>query len=170
MKKTKERTEREEATEKSQNIYANEITAAMRHQGSRFVMETSYVQIENLSFGRFAYHGMNPEIEKYWEEERLKKEEAEEVKREKDVQDEEMVEFYSSISNTISKKFATKRSASGDTVPSTSKAEPSNLPQSQEDDKNFIAKGQQYISNMRNQRFNWKKDANHHKRRKMAPR
>ena len=61
MKKTKERTEREEATEKSQNIYANEITAAMRHQGSRFVMETSYVQIENLSFGRLRVHVPNHE-------------------------------------------------------------------------------------------------------------
>ena len=60
MKRTKERTEREEDTEKRQDLYANEISAAMRHQGSRFIMEPSYVQIENLTFGRFAYHGMNP--------------------------------------------------------------------------------------------------------------
>ena len=50
------------------------------------------------------------------EEEKLKKEEAESLKKEKDVQDEEMVEFYSSVASTISKKFANKRNSAGDTL------------------------------------------------------
>ena len=52
MKRTKERTEREEDTEKSQAIYSDFISAAMKHQGSRFIIEPSYVNIENLFFGR----------------------------------------------------------------------------------------------------------------------
>ena len=60
---------------------------------------------------------LNLEIEKMLEDEKLKKEEAESLKKEKDVQDEEMVEFYSSVASTISKKFANKRNSAGDTLP-----------------------------------------------------
>ena len=163
MKRTKERTEREEDTEKSQAIYSDFISAAMKHQGSRFIIEPSYVNIENLSFGRFAYHGMNPEIEKMLDDEKVKKEELEAVKNEKDVQDEEMVEYYSSLGNTISKKFATKRNANGEAmvkteaIPSSStyKAE---IPESAQSDSDFIAQGQKFVSNMRNEQSSWKKD------------
>ena len=163
MKRTKERTEREEDTEKSQAIYSDFISAAMKHQGSRFIIEPSYVNIENLSFGRFAYHGMNPEIEKMLDDERVIKEELEAVKNEKDVQDEEMVEYYSSLGNTISKKFATKRNANGEAmvkteaIPSSStfKAE---IPESAQSDSDFIAQGQKFVSNMRNEQSSWKKD------------
>ena len=48
------------------------ISDAMKFQGSRFIAEPSYVNIENLTFGRLAFHGMNPEIEKMAEEVRLK--------------------------------------------------------------------------------------------------
>ena len=44
----------------------------MKFQGSRFIAEPSYVNIENLTFGRLAFHGMNPEIEKMADEVRLK--------------------------------------------------------------------------------------------------
>ena len=155
MKRTKERTEREEDTEKNQAIYSDFISAAMKHQGSRFIIEPSYVNIENLSFGRFAYHGMNPEIEKMLDDEKVKKEELEAVKNEKDVQDEEMVEYYSSLGNTISKKFATKRNANGEATPSTSKAK---IPESDQSDSDFIAQGQKFVSNMRNEQSSWKKD------------
>ena len=157
MKRTKERTEREEDTEKSQSIYSDFISAAMKHQGSRFIIEPSYVNIENLSFGRFAYHGMNPEIEKILDDEKVKKEELEAVKNEKDVQDDEMVEYYSSLGNTISKKFATKRNANGESIPSTSKVKVE-IPESAESDSDFIAQGQKFVSNMRNQQSDWKKD------------
>merc|ERR1712141_732293 len=161
MKRTKERTEREEDTEKSQAIYSDFISAAMKHQGSRFIIEPSYVNIENLSFGRFAYHGMNPEIEKMLDDERVIKEELEAVKNEKDVQDEEMVEYYSSLGNTISKKFATKRNADGEAmvkteaIPSTSKVK---IPESDQSDSDFIAQGQKFVSNMRNEQSSWNKD------------
>merc|ERR1712079_461699 len=168
MKRTKERTEREEDTEKSQAIYSDFISAAMKHQGSRFIIEPSYVNIENLSFGRFAYHGMNPEIEKMLDDEKVKKEELEAIKNEKDVQDEEMVEYYSSLGNTISKKFATKRNADGEALPSTSSEVKVEIPETASDQSDFIAKGQKFISNMRNQQSNWKKDNiqkdNHYKR------
>ena len=68
MKRTKERTEIEEDNEERQAMYTNCISDAMKHQGSRFIAEPSYVSIENLSFGRFAYGGMNPEIEKMADE------------------------------------------------------------------------------------------------------
>merc|ERR1719346_223068 len=103
MKRTKEKTEIEDENEERQAMFANSITAAMKHQGSRFITEPSYVNIENLSFGRLAFHGMNPEIERMAEEVRLKAEEAEAELKEKDVQDGEMAEFYSSMSNTVAK-------------------------------------------------------------------
>ena len=39
-------------------------------------MEPSYVNFENLNFGRMAFRGMNPEIEKMMENERIREEEA----------------------------------------------------------------------------------------------
>merc|ERR1719412_2333704 len=86
----------------------------MRHQGSRFILDPSYASVDDLSFGRLAFHGMNPEIEKMAENERIRQEEEAAAKNEKDIQDDDMAHFYSrssgSISNTIGKKFATKRS------------------------------------------------------------
>ena len=113
MKRTKERTEIENENEERQAMFADSISDAMKHQGSRFIVEPSYVNIENLNFGRMAFNGMNPEIEKMAEEERLKEEEAEAEKREKDVQDEEMTDFYSSMNSTVAKKFSTKRNFQG---------------------------------------------------------
>merc|ERR1712080_468579 len=122
MKRTKERTAIEIENEERQTMFADFISDAMKHQGSRFIAEPSYVNIENLTFGRMAFNGMNPEIEKMAEEERLEVEEAEATKREKDVQDEEMAEFY--MASTISKKFASKRNVDGSkgaaTMPGTS--------------------------------------------------
>ena len=94
------------------NIKIREGTGNYFFRG-RFIVEPSHVNIENLSFGRMAFHGMNPDIEKMAEDERVRMEEAEEARREKDVQDDEMAEFFSSVNSTVAKKFATKRSHEG---------------------------------------------------------
>jgi len=113
MKRTKEKTEIEIEDEERQKMFRNQITNAMRHQGNRFLLDPSYASVEELSFGRIAFHGMNPEIEKMMENERLRKEQADAIRNEKDVQDEEMAHFYSrrdaGASNTIGRKFATKQ-------------------------------------------------------------
>ena len=168
MKRTKEKTEIENENEERQAMFANSITAAMKHQGSRFITEPSYVNIENLTFGRLAFHGMNPEIEKIAEDDRIQKEEVEAERREKDVQDEEMLEYYSSnVSNTVNKKFATKRNFAGgsnsnaesrcDTGGSTSSAD------------NLINQGHKYVQSMRQQSHGWKKDQNQKRRKMMKP-
>ena len=46
MKRTKEKTEIEAENEERQAMFANSITTAMKHQGSRFITEPSYVNIE----------------------------------------------------------------------------------------------------------------------------
>ena len=38
-------------------------------------MDPSYASVEDLSFGRLAFHGMNPEIEKMAENEKIRQEE-----------------------------------------------------------------------------------------------
>ena len=51
MKRTKERTEREEDTEKSQAIYSDFTSATMKHQGSRFIIEPSlYFNFQGVIF------------------------------------------------------------------------------------------------------------------------
>ena len=175
MKRTKERTQIEIENEERQTMFADFISDAMKHQGSRFIGEPSYVNIENLSFGRMAFNGMNPEIEKMAEEERLKVEEAEDKKREKDVQDEEMTEFYSSMASTISKKFATKRNLDGPPGGGTASSGgggaasgSSSMPGANtSDNEAMLAKGQKFVQGMRQQNYTWKKDQQYHKRRKM---
>ena len=161
MKRTKEKTEIEAENEERQAMFANSITTAMKHQGSRFITEPSYVNIENLTFGRLAFNGMNPEIEKMAEDDRAQKEEAESDKREKDVQDEEMLEYYSNVSNTVNKKFATKRSLAGGRSSNNSEMKSDANPD------NLLHQGQKYVQNMRQQSHTWKKDQNFQKRRKM---
>lgn len=170
MKRTKERTEMEMENEERQAMFASSISDAMKHQGSRFIVEPSYVNIENLTFGRMAFGGMNPEIEKMIQDERSKLEEAEAEKKEKDVQDDEMLDFYSSsVSSTISKKFASKRNFQGSKVmPSTSSSSAS---ESIANPDQVLAKGQKYVQNMRQQNYSWKKgqksSQDDYKRRKM---
>ncbi len=158
MKRTKERTELEQENEERQAMFASSISDAMRHQGSKFVIEPSYVNIENLSFGRMAFGGMNPEIEKMAQDQQAILEEAEAERKEKDVQDEDMVEFYSSMSNTIGKKFATKRNYAGQ-----QKSE--DLPSASGQD--LMSKGHKFVQGMRQQNHTWKKDQQDFKRRKM---
>jgi M-phase phosphoprotein-6 len=176
MKRTKERTEIEIDNEERQAMFANEISDAMKHQGSRFIVEPSHVNIESLVFGRMAFHGMNPEIEKMADDDRVRLEEAEAVKQEKDVQDEDMAEYYQSLASTVGRKFATKRgfevggqqqklltppaAASASSAAVTTNSNPEDLMQT----------GQKHVQNMRNQTYSWKKDQNQsqHKKRKFV--
>ncbi len=77
---------------------------------TRFISEPSYAIAENLIFGRMAFKGMNPEIEKMMEEQRLREQEAADAEGEKDVQDEEMAAAYhGNVVGTVGRKFAAKR-------------------------------------------------------------
>merc|ERR1719273_104356 len=104
MKRTKERTEIEKEDEERREMFKNQISDAMRHQGSRFVIDPSYASVEELSFGRLAFHGMNPEIEKMAENARIKLEEELAARNEKNVQAVSVAPLYSkggSTANTI---------------------------------------------------------------------
>ena len=68
--------------------------------------DASYASIEGLVFGRMAFKGMNPEIERMMENERLRAEEAESIKKEKDVNDEEMAAAYGNLNATVQRKFS----------------------------------------------------------------
>merc|ERR1712062_801885 len=172
MKRTKEKVEIEEENQEREDMYASSISDAMKFQGSRFIAEPSYVNIENLTFGRLAFHGMNPEIEKMAEEVRLKVEEAESIKKEKDVQDAEMADFYSSMNSTVAKKFSTKRNFNGNklTPPasgsSTSDPKSMNDPEAP-DTKDILTKGHNYVQGMQQQNKKWYKNQKDVKRQKM---
>nr|XP_004934012.1 M-phase phosphoprotein 6 [Bombyx mori] len=73
MKKTKERLERElEDTQDHGSLYSNIITNAMRSASGNYVTEASFIFCENLMEGRLSFKGMNPEIERLMEQEKLK--------------------------------------------------------------------------------------------------
>ena len=102
--------------------------------------------------------------------------EAEAELKEKDVQDGEMADFYSSMSSTIAKKFTTKRNyhggrltppAASASASSTSNLEynPTTVPSSSTD---ILQKGQNYVQGMRHQNVQWRKDQHDFKRRKMV--
>lgn len=76
---------------------------------NRFQAEDSYAKIADLVFGRMAFKGMNPEIEKMMDNQRLRKEEAEAAEKETEINDQTMAEHYGSLKNTIAKKFAGKK-------------------------------------------------------------
>lgn len=119
-----------------------------RHCRSRFTIEPSYVNIENLIFGRLAFKGMNPEIERMMENERLRKEEAESAKAETEVNDQEMAEHYAgTLGNTISRKFAPKRQHDG-----------SSKVQSNKTGEELMNQGAKLVGEMRSQNRVWKKD------------
>merc|ERR1719499_1684686 len=88
-------------------MFEADVSGAMKDGASRIVLEPSYVNIENLRFGRMAFGGMNNEIESLMKEQAA----AEDNKdNEMDVND---VEMANRLSKQIAKKFATKRDNSG---------------------------------------------------------
>lgn len=110
MKKTKEKVQKEIEDAEGQAMYSNEITEEMRRSGNLVFIETSITNCKNLIDGRLSFGGMNPEVEKLMANDYIKLLEAEEKRREKDITDVEMAQGYSSVVDTIGKKFSTKQS------------------------------------------------------------
>ena len=162
MKRTKEKAEIERENEERQEMFKNQISNAMRHQGSRFLVDPSYASVESLCFGRMSFYGMNPEIEKMAENERIRQEEEDAERNEKDVQDEDMAHFYSrsgSTANTVGRKFATKREYS---VQSGGQNRPMHILMSNSEAINrgedILNQGANLIDNMKSQNRTWRKD------------
>ena len=107
MKRTKEKSEKQEEEDVRARMFEGEVSGAMRQGAGRIMVEPSYVQIENLRFGRLAFKGMNAEIESMMAEHAAALAGDD---KEADVDDEEMT---SRLSKNIAKKFATKRDNSG---------------------------------------------------------
>lgn len=109
MKKTKEKVQKEIEDAEGQAMYSNEITEEMRRSGNLVFIETSISNCKNLIEGRLSFGGMNPEIEKLMANDYIKQLEAEERRKEKDITDVEMAEGYSTLVDTIGKKFASSK-------------------------------------------------------------
>lgn len=105
MKKTKERVAKENEDAEGRAMYSDQITEEMKEVGNLIFISTSITNCKNLIDGRLSFGGMNPEIEKLMSKDYNKLLEAEERKKEKDVTDVEMAEGYSSLVNTMDKKF-----------------------------------------------------------------
>lgn len=109
MKKTKERVEKEEDDAEGQAMYSSEITEEMKQSGNINFSEVSIVGCRDLIEGRLSFRGMNPEIEKLMNDEYAKKLDEAEKRKEKDVTDVEMAKGYSTLVDTMDKKFQNKR-------------------------------------------------------------
>uniref|UniRef100_A0A182T0P2 M-phase phosphoprotein 6 n=1 Tax=Anopheles maculatus TaxID=74869 RepID=A0A182T0P2_9DIPT len=112
MSRTKEKLDKEADDERGRALYASEITDKMLSETIKYVIEPSYVPCEDLIEGRISYGGMNPEIERIIEIEsgvdvakREQEEAAKQAKMETDVPDAEMARFYSSVMQTMNKKY-----------------------------------------------------------------
>lgn len=111
MKRTKEKTEKLEEEEVRARMFEADVSGAMKDGANRIVLEPSYVNIENLRFGRMAFKGMNAEIESLMAEQAAAMKNAAENKNEEAEIDD--VEMANRLSKTIARKFATKRDNTG---------------------------------------------------------
>ena len=110
----------------------------------RFVLNPSFSSVEDLNFGRMAFLGMNPEIEKMAANEKAKLEEQMSEQKEKDIQDEDMAEHYQSVVKTVGKKFVSKREATSKPMMSDTDAE------------TMLAHGNQLLHQIKSQSKGWK--------------
>lgn len=117
MKKTKERLERElEDTQDHGSLYSNIITNAMRSASGNYVTEASFIFCENLMEGRLSFKGMNPEIERLMEQEKVKEIPSGEMQ--KDIPDDILAKKFQAFnkrkraSNTPSKYTMVKKKKS----------------------------------------------------------
>ena len=112
-----------------------------------------------------------PSVIKLWKsiQVRLKVEDAEAELKEKDVQDEEMADFKSSMHSTIDKKFSTKRNYNGNKLtPPAAGSSTSNYENSGNNQTDIdMTKGQKYVQGMKQQNKQWHKDQNNVKKPKM---
>ncbi|CAH0557033.1 unnamed protein product [Brassicogethes aeneus] len=118
MKRTKERVLKEVDDAEGKAMYSNEITDEMKKAGNIVFVDTSLSNCKDLIDGRLSFGGMNPEVEKLMANDYAKRVEQIEKKKEKDVTDEEMAKGYSTVVNTISKKFQNKKNRKGFVKPS----------------------------------------------------
>lgn len=109
MKKTKEKVEKEIDDAEGQAMYSDQITDEMRKTGNLVFISTSMTICKNLVDGRLSFGGMNPEIEKLMAKDYNKFVGEAETRKEKDVTDVEMAEGYSTLVETVGKKFQTKQ-------------------------------------------------------------
>ncbi|XP_071959340.1 M-phase phosphoprotein 6-like [Antedon mediterranea] len=92
----------------------------LQHKTCKYEIEASYVKCEDLMYGRMSFKGMDPIIEKIMKNNETRNEEEEEEEEaiidpgETMITDEEMAKQYSTLVNTIGKKFAKKRDMSTD--------------------------------------------------------
>lgn len=107
MKKTKEKVENEDAEGKA--MYSNQVTEEMKRSGNLVFIATSITDCKNLVDGRLSFGGMNPDIEKLMANDYNKLIETEEKKKEKDVPDIEMAQGYSTLVESIGKKFKSNK-------------------------------------------------------------
>lgn len=108
MKKTKEKVEKEADDEEGRQMYAGQITDKMLHGDCLYINEDSFVPCEDLIVGRVSYRGMNPEIERILELEDESKQAVLIKEQELDVNDKDMAKHYTTLVNTIGKKFNPK--------------------------------------------------------------
>lgn len=108
MKRTKERVLKEQEDAEGKAMYSNEITEEMKKSGNIIFTGTSIFNCKNLIEGRLSFGGMNPEIEKFMENDFTKKKQEVEKRKETDISDVKMAE-YSTLVNTISNKFSGKK-------------------------------------------------------------
>lgn len=109
---------------------------------SRFVTEPSYSVLENLAFGRMSFKGMNPEIEKMMENQRIQLEEKESLARETEINDEEMAAAYGNLKKTIGKKFEKAAKRKMEEV----------------DEKKLLETGSRIVNEMQTENRTWKKE------------
>lgn len=110
MQKTREK---EEAKESFIQVNANTILQQSL-QESKFLIEPSYATVEFLKFGRMSFKGQNPEIEKIMStlEADRQLEQSQANERGGTVSDVEFAERYTTLIDTVGKKFTKKRSRS----------------------------------------------------------
>ncbi|KAG7188194.1 hypothetical protein KM043_017687 [Ampulex compressa] len=91
MKRTKDKVEQQQFQEEGEEYFENKITQRMKKDSERFIVEPSYVFCERLIDGRLSFRGMNPDIEKLMEKEKMQERLELEMKKETDISDEQMV-------------------------------------------------------------------------------
>ncbi|XP_060521951.1 M-phase phosphoprotein 6 [Cylas formicarius] len=109
MKKTKEKVLKDKEDAESKEIYSHEITEEMKKANNIIFREVSLTVCKQLMDGRLSFGGMNPKIEKLMENDYYKELGQTEAKKEKDITDEEMANQYSTVVDTVKKKFQTKK-------------------------------------------------------------
>ncbi|XP_060582511.1 M-phase phosphoprotein 6-like [Ruditapes philippinarum] len=115
MKRSALRIEKEKSEEERKHEIDDEHWVLdlppIEQRESKYVLEPSYERCENLMYGRMSFKGFNTEVEKLMVQNnaRLQLEDAERRENETSVNDEEMAQRFQSLSDTINKRFLTKR-------------------------------------------------------------